>query len=92
MARRFATRIGAIRTNRFAQIGSQKSPYFRNARVIRANRLKPAIRNFLCLKTRFAKRGSVREPSEDSLELGHLSMPILAKEMRECFANVKVRA
>ena len=41
MAWRFATRIGAIRANRF---GEQN--YFHNLRAIRANRLKPAIRNF----------------------------------------------
>ena len=46
MARRFATRIGAIRVNRFARIDSQKNPYFHNVRAIRANRLEPAIRNF----------------------------------------------
>ena len=57
MDRRFATRIGVIRTNRFARIGSRESVrtkiikkknkknYFHNVRAIRANRLKPAIRN-----------------------------------------------
>ena len=36
----------AIRANRFGRIDSQKNPYFHNVRAIRANRLKPAIRNF----------------------------------------------
>ena len=40
----------AIRANRFAD-------YFHNVRAIRANRLKPAIRNFEPHETRFAKRG-----------------------------------
>ena len=56
MARRFATRIGAIRVNRFARIDSQKNPYFHNERAIRANRLKPAIRNFGLPEARFAKK------------------------------------
>ena len=37
----FATRIGTIRANQFAE-----KPYFYNVQAIRANRLKPAIRNF----------------------------------------------
>ena len=32
-------------TNRFARIDSQKRPYSHDVRAIRANRLKPAIRN-----------------------------------------------
>ena len=37
---------------------SQKRPYFHNVRVIRANRLKPAIRNFRAApEARFAKKG-----------------------------------
>ena len=51
IARRFATRIRAIRANRFARIDSQKKTikksYFPNVRAIRANRLKPAIRHYL---------------------------------------------
>ena len=47
MARRFATQIGAIRTNRFARIEKkEKKNYFHNVRAVRANRLKPAIRKF----------------------------------------------
>ena len=46
----------AIRVNRFARIDSQKKPYFHNVRAIRANRLKPAIRNFLPPEARFAKK------------------------------------
>ena len=57
MARRLATRIGATRTNRFARIYDQKNPYFHNVRAIRANRLKPAIRNVLVPQTRFAEKG-----------------------------------
>ena len=44
-------------SGRFARIDSQKSPYFHNVPAIRANRLKTAIRNFLPLKARFAKKG-----------------------------------
>ena len=57
LARRFATRIGAIRTNRFARIHSQKDPYFHNVRAIRANRLKPAICNFSVPRNTIHKKG-----------------------------------
>ena len=57
MARRFATRIEAIRTNRFVRIDLQKNTYFHNVRAIRVNRLKPAIRNFQPPETRFAEKG-----------------------------------
>ena len=46
MAQRFATWIAATRANRFARIDSEENPYFHNVRPVRANRLKPAIRNF----------------------------------------------
>ena len=63
MAQRFATRIGAIRANRFARIDSQENPYFHNVRAIRANRLKPAIRKFLVARGAIRKRrGSDWEP------------------------------
>ena len=51
-------------------------PFWRipnNVRAIRANRLKPAIRNFLPPPPRSTirkKRGSVREPRNDSRESG----------------------
>ena len=35
------------KSGRFARIDSQKHPYFHNVQAIRANRLKPAIRNLL---------------------------------------------
>ena len=35
----------------------RKNPYFHNVRAIRANRLKPAIRNFWPPEARFAKKG-----------------------------------
>ena len=58
----------AIRNaNRGKQIDSQKIPYFHNVRATRANRLKPAIRNYLWPPKRDSpKRGSVREPWNDS--------------------------
>ena len=66
MAPRFAARIAA-------RIHSQKSPYFHNVRVIRANRLKSAIHNCLLPRKRNSrKRGSVREPRDDSRESGDL--------------------
>ena len=40
MARRFATRIAAIRVNRFARIESHKNLYFQDVRAIRTSRLK----------------------------------------------------
>ena len=43
-----------IRQNRFAE-----RPYFHNFRAIRANRLKPAIRNFLGSETRFTEKKGV---------------------------------
>ena len=46
MARRFATRTVAIRANRFTRIDSQKEAIFVTFEAIRANRLKPAIRDF----------------------------------------------
>ena len=53
MAQRFARSIGAIRANRFAP---QKEIH--SVRVIRLNRLKPAIRNFLERpEMRFAEEG-----------------------------------
>ena len=68
MAGRFATRIGrfapeAIRT---------KKPYFHNVRTILANHLEPAIRKSLVLRSaiRKQKKGSVREPRNDSRESG----------------------
>ena len=51
------------RTNRFA-----KKPLFSSQRAIRANRLKTAIRNFSPPKCDSQKRGSVREPRDDSRE------------------------
>ena len=60
MARRFATRIGAIRANRFAE-----NPYSHNVRAIRANRLKPAIRAI------FTPRSVIRE-KEVHFSLGTL--------------------
>ena len=91
MARRFATRIGAIRANRFARIDSQKNPYFHNVRAIRANRLKPAIRNFWPSRSAIRKKGvrfgdpeTIRENQAiranlriDSRESGHLSLRAL---------------
>ena len=57
MARRFTSRIRAIRANRFTRIDSQMKTYFHNVRATRANRLKPAIRNFWPPDARFAKKG-----------------------------------
>ena len=44
-------------SGQFARIDSQKNPYFHNVRPIRANHLKPAIRNFQSPKARFSKKG-----------------------------------
>ena len=44
-------------SGRFARIDSQKKPYFHNVRVIRANRLKPAIRNFQPPRSAIRKKG-----------------------------------
>ena len=64
MARRFATRLGAIHANSFARIHSQKNPYSRNVQAIRANRLKPAIRVALVPRNVIRKKGgSVQERS-----------------------------
>ena len=66
---RFATRIERIRANRFTRTDSQKKPYSRSVRAIRANWLKPAIGNFLVSRDMIRKGGgSVREPSGDSCE------------------------
>ena len=53
-----------IGANRFAE----KPYHSQNVRAIRANRLKPSIRNFFLPEARFAKRGSARELSGDSHE------------------------
>ena len=59
MARRFATQIVVIRANRFAE----KNLFFMTFEAIRANRLKPAIRNFFGPPKRESQsRGWVREP------------------------------
>ena len=63
MARRFATRIGAIRTNRFARIDAQKKNII-TFRAIRANRLNLRFA-FLAPRNAIRKnRGSVWEPCE----------------------------
>ena len=53
-------------SGRLVGIDSQKKPYFHNVRAIRANRLKPAIRDLILAlpppKRDSQKRGSVREP------------------------------
>ena len=51
MARRFATRVGAIRVNRFAE----KKTIFITFEAIRT--LKPAIRKFWPPEVQFAKEG-----------------------------------
>ena len=77
MAWRFATRIGAIRGNRFARIDSQKTPYFHNVRAIRANRLKPAI-------------SSSWPPKRDSQEQVQLGNPETIREKRAIRANLRI--
>ena len=61
-------------SGRFARIDShesiQKKNYFRNLQAIRANRLKSPIRNFWPPKRDSQKRGSVREPWNDSRQSG----------------------
>ena len=67
----------SMRANRFAE------NYFHNVRAIRANRLKPAIRNFLAPRSVIRKKGvqfgnpeTIRENQAiraDSRESGHLS-------------------
>ena len=80
-------------SRRFARIDSQKNPYFHNGRPIRANRLKPATRNFEPPpppKRDSRKRASNRNPETirenqairanlriDSRESGHLSHGIV---------------
>ena len=49
----FLPAILLAKYHRFAE----KKPYFHNVRAIRANHLKPAIRNFWPLEARFAKKG-----------------------------------
>ena len=72
MARRFATRTGAIRANRFARIDLQKKNIFitckRFARI--GSNLRFAV--FSAPKRDSQKWGSVGEPSGDSRESGHL--------------------
>ena len=59
--------IGAIRTNQFARIDSQKKNH--NIWAILANCLKPAIRNFFCAPKRASRKGgSVWELWGDSRE------------------------
>ena len=55
MVLRFATRIWAIRANRFAE-----KTLFHKMRAIRANRLKPAIRNFLPSRSAIRKKRGVQ--------------------------------
>ena len=91
MARGFATRIPEIRANRFAE-----NPYFHNVRPIRANRLKPAIRNFTPPpEARFAKKGrqfgnpeTIRKNQAiranlriDSRESGHLRKKLRCRKV-----------
>ena len=49
---------------------SHKSANFHSVGVIRANRLKSAIRNFRVSQSAIRKRSSVREPCNDSPESG----------------------
>ena len=70
MAWRFTTRIGTMRTNRFARIDLCKEPYFHNVKAIRANRLKAAIRNFQPSEARFAKKGFSSGTLNDSRKPG----------------------
>ena len=44
-------------SGRFARIDSHEKPYFHNVRAIRANRLKPAIRNFVAPQSSIPKKG-----------------------------------
>ena len=59
MPRRFATRIGAIRANRFAE---KKATFERFARI------ESNLRFAIFSAPAICKRGSVREPSGDSCE------------------------
>ena len=84
MARRLATRIGAIRTNRFARIDLQKNPCnnFHNVPAICVNRLKTAIRPRSAIRKKgvqFGNPKTIRENQAiranlriDSREPGHL--------------------
>ena len=47
-------------SGRFARFDSQKKKRSHSVRAIRENRLKPAIRNFECTKTRFARKKGVQ--------------------------------
>ena len=69
MARRFTTRIGAIRANRFADNKTQTPYIIHNVQAFRANRLKPAIRSFSVPQRAIRKKGvQAQEPSSDSRE------------------------
>ena len=86
MARRFATRIGAICANRFARIDSQKHPYFRNVRTIRENLFKPAILTFYCPEMRFAKKRGVQFGNPQAIRANRFAR--IDSQKHPCFRNI----